>query len=104
MKLGDPKGKKEISKAFRELEQFGFKVWNFSSNKRLNAGMKDYVDYVVIGRGKEHKIELKLTGDKFSDGQLETKEKILEIGKPVYYHEATEHNYKAIIDLILSGL
>lgn len=101
MKLGDPKNKKEISKAFRELEKFGFKVWNFSSNKRLNAGMRDFVDYVIIGRGKVFFIELKIGNDTYTNGQTETAEKICAIGHPVYYRGATEHNYKAIIDLIV---
>ena len=104
MKIGDPKGKKAISKAFRELEKLGFKVWNFSSNKRLNAGMKDFVDYMVLGRNALHVLELKLEGDKFSDGQLDTMERFLRlelISKRVLYNTIFENNYKDIIDLIV---
>lgn len=102
MKLGDPKGKKAISKAFRELEKLGFKVWNFSSNKRLNAGMKDFVDYVVLGRNAVHFLELKLKGDKFSDGQADTLERLDKLnGLGVVYNIVSELNYTNIIDLIV---
>lgn len=105
MKIGDPKGKKAISKAFRELEKLGFKVWNFSSNKRLNAGMKDFVDYVVLGRNAVHFLELKLEGDKFSDGQADTLERfnilVKHHEKIVIYNILTEFNYTTIIDLIV---
>ena len=104
MKIGDPKGKKAISKAFRELEKLGFKVWNFSSNKRLNAGMKDFVDYVVLGRNAVHFLELKLEGDRFSDGQVDTMGRFLKlesISKRILYTVIFENNYKDIIDLIV---
>jgi len=105
MKIGDPKHKKEISKSFRELEKLGFKVWNFSSNKRLNIGMKDYVDYVVLGRNAEHKIELKIGSDNYSEGQLDTMGRYTRLervsGGAVMYHSVTENNYKQIIELII---
>lgn len=104
MKLGDPHGKKEISKAFRLLEKYGCKVFNFSANKRLSSGMKDFVDYVVLGRSKVYFVELKIGKDDFSEGQLGTKGHLLKIGGNVRYHIATEKNYKTIIDLILGDL
>lgn len=103
-KLGDPKHKKEISKAFRELEKLGFTVWNFSSNKRLNAGMRDWVDYVVANESNIHFTELKIDKDTFSQGQLETMEILAALAnknKAIHYHIATEVNFRDIIDLII---
>jgi len=103
-KLGDPKHKKEISKAFRELEKLGFKVWNFSSNKRLNIGMKDWVDYVVANKNNIYLLELKIGGDVFSEGQLATRKIIGELsrkGDIIHYFIVNEVNYRQIIDTII---
>lgn len=104
MKIGDPRSKKEISKAFSRLREYGYRVFNFSANKRLSSGMKDFVDYVVFGQSKVYFVELKIGKDDFSEGQLGTKGHLLKIGGNVRYHIATEKNYKTIIDLILGDL
>jgi len=102
MKIGDPKHKKEISKSFRELEKLGFKVWNFSTNKQLNIGMRNFTDYIVLGKYCLHFIELKITGDRFSEGQLDTQRRLKKLGYPNFYWIIDEMNYRDVIDTIIN--
>ena len=95
--------KKKISKAIKELEKAGFKVFNFSSNKRLNIGMRDFVDYVVITRNIVWFLELKIGTDKMNAGQNDTYYR-LQVMAPqgaIRYRIITEKNYKAMIDDIV---
>lgn len=85
-----------ISSGFKELEKYGFKVFNFNSNLKMRT--KDFVDIVVVGKGKAYFIEVKIGKDTLSKGQQIAKQYVDTFSD---YHIATENNYKEIIDAIL---
>lgn len=97
--------KKNISLAFRNLEKSpDFKVWNFSSNRQLGQGMKDYFDFVVIGKNALWNIELKIGKDKYSPGQIDTANRFRKLEratKRIKYCLIDENNYLEVRDLIL---
>ena len=85
-----------ISTGFKELEKYGFKVFNFNSNLKMRT--KDFVDIVVVGKGKAYFVEVKTGKDTLSKGQQIAKQYFDTLST---YHIATENNYKQIIDAIL---
>ena len=86
-----------IGTDFKKLEKLGFKVFNFSNNRALRNGMKDFVDIFVVGHKRTFAIEIKIGKDKLSAGQEVTRRLFEQCDN---YHLATENNYKNIINLI----
>jgi hypothetical protein len=99
--------KAEIGKAFRQLEKFGYKVWNFGSKSRLTSGMQDWVDVVVARKiFKEwitniFFIEIKIGKDKLSKGQIDTRQILQAISEK--YYLVNESNYQDIIEQIIQS-
>lgn len=101
-KIGECKltNKAKISKAFGELRKYGYKIFNFNNKGRIQTGyMKDWVDIVIAGHGRIYFIEVKIGKDKHSEGQLETKEKLISCNAT--YLVVTENNYLDTIQKII---
>ena len=63
--------KKDISRIFAKLRDFGFLVFNFNSNKKLNRGkMTGFCDHLIIGKGKIYFIEVKIGKDTIKPEQF----------------------------------
>lgn len=93
--------KKEISKKIKSLEKYGFKVWNFSTKHRTTSGVKDFVDFVIVGYGQIFFVELKIDKDKLSEGQLKTKKHLEKTGKYTLLTEDMVDNFmEAVIEVI----
>ena len=86
------------------LRKYGYKVFNFNSDRKFNRGkMSDFVDIVVMGAGLLYFIEVKLGKDRYSSGQIETKElieRICERNKTIVYYTVTDNNVDEIINAI----
>lgn len=95
--------KTEATAKINNLKKLGYKVINFNSQRRFNKSQKDFVDYVVIGKGFIYFIELKIGKDKLSPGQEETK-KLLEdavtSNLTVKYLLITENNIEEMLNVI----
>lgn len=102
-KLGTTK--KDFNKVFNELRKWGYTVLNFSDKRALRRGMKDWVDYVIFGRGMLVFVELKIGEDKVSKGQAETAIKlamVTSLNKTVFYNQVKElKDAKNIVDYLL---
>lgn len=93
--------KTKISESFKELEKYGYKVWNFNSNLKMRC--KYWVDLVVAGKGWLFLIEVKIGTDKLSDGQEITRHELSHIKGNCKYEIVTENNYLEVRGKILGG-
>jgi hypothetical protein len=94
--------KSDVSRYFKQLEKYGFKVFNFQSNRAMGTGTVGMTDLLVIGRAAFEKyfIEIKIGRDRLSPEQIALRERLEPQGCWV---EATEHNYKRVFENILTG-
>jgi len=101
--------KTSISEIIRSVKKFGFKVINFNSKTTLRKGMKDFVDYVVFNKKKVAFIEVKIGKDKYSEGQLETRDMLINASKLskgiIKYYEITsnEEARKFVSEILSEG-
>ena len=100
--------KGEISKEFARLRQFGFKVWNFNSNRAFKSGMmKDFVDHLITNGKYIVFAEIKIGKDILSDGQKETAKYLSSASihnKFTHYKLLTEmKQVKKLVDDLLGG-
>lgn len=100
--------KKEISKTFGNLRKYGYKVINFNSSTRLNAGMKDFIDFCIFSSRVIIFVEVKLGKDKLSEGQKETARMLSSVASlqtRIHYKTIRDlKSAKELHDLILRGL
>ncbi len=100
--------KSDISKEFSKLREYGFEVYNFSSNRALPQSAKGFVDIVIV-KFKIVFIEIKMlnTNDKFSPEQTTLKNLLKVISmltKYVEYHVINENNYNDLYMKLLKNL
>ena len=94
--------KSEIASEFRKLKHV--LVWSFGDKRRLRSGAKNFLDNVILHEcGELWFIEIKMdyTGDKFTPGQLLTRELLRKTEQMtngiVKYRLVNEFNYQTIV-------
>jgi len=94
--------KSGLSRYFKQLEAYGFKVFNFQSHRAMNAGTTGMTDLLVIGRKAPEKyfLEIKVGKDRLSPAQIALRELLEPQG---CWFEVTEKNYREIFDHVLTG-
>lgn len=100
--------KSDISKDFSKLREYGFEVYNFSSNRALPQSAKGFCDIVIV-KFKIVFIEIKMinTGDKYSPEQNTLKNLLKAISvltKYVEYHTIDENNYNDLYMKLLKNI
>lgn len=61
--------KQKITQALKVLNEYGFRVINFNSNRKMARGTIGMTDYLIIGRGIVRFIEVKIGKDRLDEVQ-----------------------------------
>jgi len=97
--------KKEISKEFARLRDFGFDVWNYNEKKPLRRAQSGFVDHHLMSYNYDVYIEVKLPGDKYRDRQEDLAKKISHLSttnKAIHYRLVRSlADAKRLVDLLL---
>jgi len=95
--------KTDITKHFKQIEEYGGKCITFNSNRPLPTGLIGFPDHILIYKGMMLFVEVKIGKDNFKPGQLEMKEFLKSVSflnDYVFYLQADETNYSLITECL----
>lgn len=107
LKLGTST-KKEITKEFNRLKQFGFEIITFNDNRPLRGQQKNFVDHLLFNAKHIIFVEVKIGKDKLNEAQEKVMNKLCSAS---VFNKYTEYKIikdvaeaKKLVDYLLKNL